>query len=135
MHLHQRVVCHGIPSEDEILKEGDIVNVDCSTIKDGYYSDSSRMFIIGETTSEKADLVRVQRGGRRGLESREALGASGRCGRGRERIRESARLRWFARFGGHGIGLEFHEDPFVSFVTEPGEGPISAPVSCSPSSR
>ena len=53
------MVCHGIPSEDEILEEGDIINVDVSTILDGYYSDASRMFIIGKTTSEKEKLVRV----------------------------------------------------------------------------
>ena len=53
------VVCHGIPSEYEILEEGDIINVDVSTILDGYYSDASRMFIIGQTTPEKEKLVRV----------------------------------------------------------------------------
>mgnify|MGYP000629975873 CR=1 FL=1 len=53
------VVCHGIPSEDEILEEGDIINVDVSTILDGYYSDASRMFVIGKTTPEKEKLVRV----------------------------------------------------------------------------
>ena len=51
------VVCHGIPSEDDVLREGDIVNVDCSTILDGYYSDSSRMFRIGEVSPERARLV------------------------------------------------------------------------------
>ena len=53
------VVCHGIPSEDEILEEGDIINVDVSTILDGYYSDASRMFIIGKTSPEKEKLVNV----------------------------------------------------------------------------
>ena len=54
------VVCHGIPSEDEILEEGDILNVDVSTILDGYYSDASRMFVIGgRTTPEKQRLVDV----------------------------------------------------------------------------
>ena len=53
------VVCHGIPSPDEVLREGDIVNIDCSTIKDGFFSDSSRMFCIGEVSPEAADLVRV----------------------------------------------------------------------------
>ena len=52
-------VCHGIPSEDIILREGDIINVDCSTILDGYYSDSSRMFCIGEVSPEKKRLVDV----------------------------------------------------------------------------
>lgn len=52
-------VCHGIPSEDIILEEGDIINVDVSTILNGYYSDSSRMFCIGDVGEEKARLVRV----------------------------------------------------------------------------
>ncbi len=46
-------VCHGIPSEDIILKDGDIINVDVSTILDGYFSDSSRMFLIGDVSEEK----------------------------------------------------------------------------------
>ena len=52
-------VCHGIPSKDVVLKEGDIINVDVSTILDGYFSDSSRMFCIGEVSSEKKKLVEV----------------------------------------------------------------------------
>lgn len=48
------VVCHGIPSPDEVLREGDIVNIDCSTIKDDFFSDSSRMFCIGEVSPEAA---------------------------------------------------------------------------------
>lgn len=51
-------VCHGFPSEDVILKSGDIVNVDCSTILNGYFSDSSRMFCIGEVSPEKNVLYR-----------------------------------------------------------------------------
>ena len=53
------VVCHGIPSEDEILEEGDIINVDVSTILVGYYSDASRMFVIGMTDPDRERLVRV----------------------------------------------------------------------------
>ena len=53
------VVCHGIPKEEDVLEEGDIVNVDFTTILDGYYADASRMFIIGKTTPEKEQLVRV----------------------------------------------------------------------------
>ena len=51
------VVCHGIPKATDILEEGDIINVDFTTILDGYYADASRMFIIGETTPEKKQLV------------------------------------------------------------------------------
>ena len=53
------VVCHGIPSEDLILEEGDIINVDCTTILNGYYADASRMFVIGKTTEQKQRLVDV----------------------------------------------------------------------------
>ena len=53
------VVCHGIPKKEDVLKEGDIINVDFTTILDGYYADASRMFIIGKTTPEKEQLVRV----------------------------------------------------------------------------
>lgn len=52
-------VCHGIPSEKVVLKDGDIINVDVSTILNGYYSDSSRMFLIGNVSPEKEQLVRV----------------------------------------------------------------------------
>ena len=53
------VVCHGVPKEEDVLEEGDIINVDFTTILDGYYADASRMFIIGKTTPEKEQLVRV----------------------------------------------------------------------------
>ena len=53
------MVCHGIPDEKEILRDGDIVNVDVSTILDGYYSDASRMFMIGNVSPEKKRLVEV----------------------------------------------------------------------------
>ena len=52
-------VCHGIPSEDIVLKDGDIINVDVSTIYKGYFSDSSRMFCIGNVSPEKRRLVEV----------------------------------------------------------------------------
>lgn len=55
------VVCHGIPSKDVILKEGDIVNVDVSTLYKGYFSDSSRMFCIGEVSEEKRSWWMSQR--------------------------------------------------------------------------
>ncbi|CDD12060.1 methionine aminopeptidase [Parabacteroides merdae CAG:48] len=76
------VVCHGIPSEDEILEEGDIINVDVSTILDGYYSDASRMFIIGKTTPEKEKLVRVTKEGLEiGMQAAEPFGVGRRRNR------------------------------------------------------
>ena len=122
------VVCHGIPSADEVLAEGDIVNVDCSTILDGYFSDSSRMFCIGEVSPEAADLVRVTKEAvEEGLKAVKPWGHLGDVGAA---VNEYAKAHGYTvvrEFGGHGIGLEFHEDPFVSFVTEPGSGPIMVP--------
>ena len=122
------VVCHGIPSPDDVLKDGDIVNVDCSTILDGYYSDSSRMFIIGETTPEKQKLVEVTRQCvQAGLEEVKPWEPIGNVG---EAVHSLARKNGYTvvrEVGGHGVGVEFHEDPFVSYVTRRGTGMIMAP--------
>ncbi|MEY8460591.1 type I methionyl aminopeptidase [Eggerthellaceae bacterium 24-137] len=122
------VVCHGIPSADEVLAEGDIVNVDCSTILDGYFSDSSRMFCIGEVSPEAADLVRVTKEAvEEGLKAVKPWGHLGDVGAAVNAYAKKHGYTVVREFGGHGIGLEFHEDPFVSFVTEPGTGPIMVP--------
>lgn len=122
------VVCHGIPSESEVLRSGDIVNVDCSTILDGYYSDSSRMFEIGDVSPEKRDLVRVTKEAVQvGLEAVKPWGHLGDIGAAVHKYAKSHGYSVVREFGGHGVGLEFHEDPFVSFVTKPGTGPILVP--------
>lgn len=122
------VVCHGIPSPDEVLKEGDIINVDCSTIKDGYFSDSSRMFCIGEVSPEKQDLVMVTKEAvEEGLRAIKPWGHLGDIGAAVQKYANDHGYTVVREFGGHGIGLEFHEDPFVSFVTEAGTGPVLVP--------
>ncbi len=122
------VVCHGIPSPDEVLKDGDIINVDCSTILDGYFSDSSRMFMIGEVPPEKADLVRVTKAAvEAGLRAVKPWGHLGDVGAAVNAYAQAHGYAVVREFGGHGIGLEFHEDPFVGFTTEAGTGPIMAP--------
>ena len=108
------VVCHGIPSSKRILKEGDIVNVDCTTIVDGYYADASRMFIIGQTTKEKEKLVRVAKECLDiGLETVKPWGFLGDVGFAIEQHALHNGYKVVRDFGGHGVGLEFHEDPFV----------------------
>ena len=124
-------VCHGIPSEDDVLKEGDIVNVDCSTILDGYFSDSSRMFMIGEVDEEKQKLVRVTKEAlEAGLAAVKPWGHLGDVGAAVSAHAHANGLSVVEEFGGHGIGLEFHEDPFVSHVAEAGTGPVLVPGMC-----
>lgn len=122
------VVCHGIPSPDEVLKSGDIINVDCSTILDGYYSDSSRMFCIGDVSPEKQALVRVTKEAvEEGLKAVKPWSHLGDIGAVVNAYAKEHGYSVVREFGGHGIGLEFHEDPFVSFTTKAGTGPILVP--------
>lgn len=122
------VVCHGIPSEDEILEEGDIVNVDVSTILDGYYSDASRMFIIGQTTPEKEKLVRVAKECLDvGREAAKPWGFVGDIGKA---IAKHAHQNGFSvvrDLCGHGVGLEFHEDPEVDHYNTHRNGMLLVP--------
>lgn len=121
-------VCHGIPSEDIILEEGDIINVDVSTILNGYYSDSSRMFCIGDVGEEKARLVRVAKECvEKGLEQVKAWGFLGDMS---QAVHEHAVKNGYSvvrEIGGHGVGLEFHEDPWVGYIGAAGTGMIMAP--------
>ena len=113
-------VCHGIPDEKIILKDGDIINVDCSTILNGYFSDSSRMFMIGNVLEERKRLVRVTKEcveiGLQHVKPWTFLGDMGNA------VNQHAMKNGYSvvrEIGGHGCGLEFHEDPFVSFVSKP----------------
>ena len=121
-------VCHGIPSEDIILEEGDIINVDVSTILNGYYSDSSRMFCIGDVGEEKARLVRVAKECvEKGLEQVKAWGFLGDMS---QAVHEHAVKNGYSvvrEIGGHGVGLEFHEDPWVGYIGAAGTGMVMAP--------
>ena len=121
-------ICHGIPSEDIILMEGDIINVDCSTIYKGYFSDSSRMFCIGEVSEERKRLVRVARECiEKGLEQVKPWGFMGDMGEAVHRHALDHGYSVVADIGGHGVGLEFHEDPFVSYVTKRGTEMLLVP--------
>ena len=125
------VVCHGIPSPDDVLKDGDIVNVDMSTIKDGYFSDSSRMFCIGEVDPERRRLVEVTRQAvQAGLDAVKPWGFLGDVGAAVHKVCTDAGFTVVREFGGHGIGKEFHEDPWVSFTAEAGTGMVLVPGLC-----
>lgn len=122
------VVCHGIPSKDMVLKEGDIVNVDVSTIYKGYFSDSSRMYCIGEVSEEKKKLVQVTKECvEKGLEMVKPWNFLGDMA---QVINDHAKANGYSvvvEIGGHGVGLEFHEEPFVSYVTKAGTEMLMVP--------
>jgi methionyl aminopeptidase len=121
-------VCHGIPSENRILKNGDIINIDASTILNGYYSDASRMFIIGEASEEAKKLVEVSRECLlKGVEAVKPWGFLGDIGAVVQELAEKNGFSVVRDFGGHGVGVEFHEDPFVPHVGKKGEGMVLAP--------
>lgn len=122
------VVCHGIPSRDVILQQGDIVNVDCTTIVNGYYGDSSRMFEIGKVTDEAHKLVTVAKECLdKAVEKIKPYSHVGDIG---AVISKHAKANGFSvvkELGGHGVGLDMHEDPFVDHTAKAGTGMILAP--------
>lgn len=123
------VVCHGIPSDDERLEEGDIVNVDVSTILDGYYSDASRMFVVGGKTSpEKQKLVDVARECLEiGAEAAKPWGFVGDIGKAIARHAHRNGFSVVRALCGHGVGLEFHEEPEVDHYDTRRKGMLLVP--------
>jgi len=121
-------VCHGIPSDKIILKDGDIINVDISTIKDGYFSDASRMFMVGDVSDEARRLVEFTKECLdKGLEQVKPWGHIGDIGAAIQEHAEANGYSVVTMFGGHGIGLEFHEEPFVSHVGQRDTGMLMVP--------
>lgn len=121
-------VCHGIPSKDIILKDGDIINVDCSTELNGYFSDSSRMFCIGNVSDENRKLVEVAKQSlEEGLKAVKPWGFLGDMGQAVNDYVKSNGYSVVREVGGHGIGLEFHEEPWVSYVTTKGTEMLMVP--------
>ena len=122
------VVCHGIPSANEILKEGDIINVDCTTILDGYYADASRMFIIGETTPRKQRLVEVAKECLEiGMEVAKPFSFVGDIGNAIERHAHNNGFSVVRDLCGHGVGLKFHDEPEVLHYGRKGTGMLLVP--------
>jgi methionyl aminopeptidase len=118
-----KVVCHGMPASDEILKKGDIVNVDVTVIKDGYYGDSSKMFCIGEVPSHLQRLVDVtQQCLYEGIKVVKPGATLGDIGHAIQTHAEKHGYSVVREFCGHGIGTQMHESPQVTHYGKPGVG-------------
>ena len=121
-------VCHGIPSKDVILRDGDIINVDVSTIYNGYFSDASRMFMIGNVSEAKQRLVQVTKEClERGIEVTKPWGFLGDIGAVIQAHAENNGYTVVREFCGHGVGLKFHEIPEVEHVGRKGTGMLLVP--------
>lgn len=121
-------VCHGIPEEDIVLKNGDIINVDVTTIVNGYYADSSRMFSIGDISNDRKKLIQIAKECLDlGFKEAKPWGYLGDIG---EAINEYAKKNGYSivrEIGGHGVGIDFHEEPWVSHIGTRGTGMLLVP--------
>ena len=122
------VVCHGIPSRLQKLHDGDIINVDCTTILDGYYADASRMFMIGNVSEARRRLVEETKNClEEGLKAAQPWATVGDIGYAVSKYAHSKGYSVVRELGGHGVGLEFHEDPFVAHIGKRGTGMVLVP--------
>ncbi len=117
------VICHGIPSEKKVLKNGDIINIDVTVIKDGYHGDTSKMFYIGKPSIAAERLVNITQEcmykGIRLVKPGTRLGDIGHV------IQKHAESNYYSvvrEYCGHGIGKVFHEEPQVMHYGKPGTG-------------
>ncbi|MFN3304761.1 MAG: type I methionyl aminopeptidase [Roseateles sp.] len=118
------VVCHGIPSKDKRLKKGDIVNVDVTlTTPDGWFGDSSRMFIVGEANVLARRLVMTTYEAlRAGIRQVRPGATLGDVGHAIQQVAHAAGFSVVREYGGHGIGDVYHDEPHVNHFGRPGEG-------------
>ncbi len=119
------VICHGMPSDKKILKNGDIVNVDITVISEKYYGDSSKMFCIGTVPTHAQRLVDVtQQCLYKGISVVKPGATLGDIGHAIQSLAEKSGYSVVREYCGHGIGLKMHEDPQVMHYGTPGTGLI-----------
>ncbi len=123
-----QVVCHGIPSEEVIVREGDILNIDVTTYLNKFHGDTNRMFLIGEVDPEYKKLVEVTYWCmREGINQVRPGGHLGDIGAAIQEIAHGYGYSVVEEYCGHGIGREFHETPQVDHVGTRGKGPEMRP--------
>lgn len=122
------VICHGIPSEEEILRDGDILNIDITVIRDGYYGDTSRMFCIGNVSEKAKKLVeRTEKAMYRGISAVKPGARLNDIGIAIEKYISQFQYGIVRDFTGHGIGSVFHTDPAVLHYDTKRPGPLLRP--------
>ena len=123
------VVCHGIPSDDIILQDGDIVNIDCTTEYNRYFGDSSRMFMLGDVDPAWKKLVEdTKRALDIGVEvCSKPYVTIGDIGYAINKFAQEQGYSVVREIGGHGVGLAIHEDPYVCHIGQPGKDYVLAP--------
>jgi len=118
-----QVVCHGIPAEKKILKNGDIINIDVTVIKDGWYGDTSKMYSVGKVAEHAQRLIKVsQECLYKGIEMVRPGARLGDIGHVIQAHAEANYYSVVRDYCGHGIGSEFHEEPQVLHYGKPGTG-------------
>ncbi len=122
------VICHGIPNEAKVLKDGDIINIDVTVIKDGWHGDTSRMYYVGTPSVMAKRLVEVTREALfRGIRTVRPGATLGDVGHAIQQYAEGERFSVVREYCGHGIGKVYHEDPQVLHYGRPGEGLVFKP--------
>ncbi|MDR3519987.1 MAG: type I methionyl aminopeptidase [Acidocella sp.] len=121
------VVCHGIPGDKKLL-DGDIVNIDVTVILEGWFGDSSRMYVAGTANTRAKRLIDITYESlMRGIAVVKPGATFGDVGHAIQKFVESHRYSVVRDFCGHGIGRQFHEPPNVLHFGRPGEGPVFKP--------
>ncbi len=118
-----KVICHGMPSATQILEKGDIVNVDVTVIKDGYFGDSSKTLCVGPVATHAQRLVDVtQQCLYKGIKVVKPGATLGDIGHAIQEHAEKHGYSVVREYCGHGIGKKMHEDPNVAHFGTPGKG-------------
>ena len=117
------IICHGIPSEKEHLEDGDIVNIDVTTIVDGYFGDTSRMYLVGTVSDRARGLVSATEACLRiGIEHVRPGARFGDIGAAIAEYAQGHGYSVVREYTGHGVGVEFHEEPYIYHIAERGSG-------------
>jgi len=125
-----QVICHGLPDSTK-LKNGDIINIDVTSEKDGFFGDCSATFMVGEVSKEAQNIVQVAREARdRGIEAVRPGGTTGDIGFVTEKFVSRHGYTVVKEIGGHGIGRKFHDEPFVPAFGKKGRGDLLVPWQC-----